>query len=34
MYFSYVPGGLNQTKVFSMDTHEMHLSTILIHYIK
>ncbi len=31
-------GGLNQTKVqldkvYSIDTHEVHLSTILIHFI-
>ncbi len=32
-------GGLNQTKVqlhkvYSIDTHEVYLSTILIHYFK
>ncbi len=32
MYFSYI-GGLNQTKVYSIDTHEVHLSTILMHFI-
>ncbi len=31
MYFSCT-GGLNQTKVFSIDTHDVHLSTILIHF--
>ncbi len=29
MYLSCVLGGLNQTKVYSIDTHEVHLSTHL-----
>ncbi len=32
MYFSCT-GGLNQTKVYSIDTHDVHLSTILMHFI-
>ncbi len=32
--FKLSTGGLNQTKVYSIDTHEVHLSTILIHYFK
>ncbi len=36
--FYLCTGGLNQTKVqldkvYSIDTHEVHLSTILIHFI-
>ncbi len=33
--FKLCTGGLNQTKVhgYSIDTHEVHLSTILIHFI-
>ncbi len=33
MYLSGCTGELNQTKVYSIDTHEVHLSTILIHFI-
>ncbi len=32
MYFSCT-GGLNQTKLYSIDIHEVHLSTILMHFI-
>ncbi len=32
MYLSCT-GGVNQTKVYSIDTHEVHLSTILMHFI-
>ncbi len=32
MYFNLCTGGLNQTKLHSIDTHEGHLSTILIHF--
>ncbi len=32
MYFSCT-GGLNQTKLYSIDTHGVRLSTILMHFI-
>ncbi len=32
--FKLYTDGLNQTKMYSIDTHVVHLSTILIHYFK